>query len=616
MRTVKQYSIEQFMNTERIGGCSFSPDEQSILFHTNKTDIFNVFTVPVMGGLPKQLTDSKKESMFAVSYFPNDMRFLYTCDHGGNENHHLYVMESDGQERDLTPGENIKANFLGWSHDKASFFYSSNERDPRFFDIYEMRVSSFVHRRLFQDETGYLFGAISNDKQYIALRRLHSTADADIFLYNVTSHELEHLTPHTGEIIYSPQTFDPASEYLYYLTDAGSEFQYVARYHLATGQHEVVEKASWDIWAIEFSRNGRYRITVVNEDARTVLRMQDTVTGTLVPLPTLPDGDIMTVKVSDSERLMAFYHHGDRSPANLYVHDFAACRTTRLTDSLNPQINPLDLVESQVIRYRSFDGLQIPAILYKPHQAGATHKVPAVVLVHGGPGGQARKGYKADVQFLVNHGYTVLDVNNRGSSGYGKSFFTADVGKHGREPLWDVVEGKKYLTALDYVDPDKIGIMGGSYGGYMVLAALAFKPEEFAVGVDLFGISNWIRTLRSIPAYWEAIRTAFYKKVGDPETDMDNLRAISPLFHADKIRKPLLVIQGANDPRVIKPESDEIVQAVKRTNGIVEYLVFEDEGHGFIKKANEIHANRSILSFLDRYLRDNGQASDTTALGS
>ena len=207
------------------------------------------------------------------------------------------------------------------------------------------------------------------------------------------------------------------------------------------------------------------------------------------------------------------------------------------------------------------------------------------------------------IQYLVNHGYVVLGVNNRGSSGYGKTFFTADDQKHGREPLWDCVEAKKYLASLGYVDTSKIGIAGGSYGGYMVLAALAFKPEEFVVGVDLFGVSNWVRTLESIPPYWESFRKALYKEIGDPKTDLENLKAISPLFHADKIVRPLIVLQGKNDPRVIKPESDEIVEAVKRKGGVVEYVVFDDEGHGFTKKANEIRGYKAILDFLDKYLK-------------
>ena len=408
---------------------------------------------------------------------------------------------------------------------------------------------------------------------------------------------------------YSPQAFDPTSKYLYYLTDEGGEFQYVKRYELATGKTEVVEREPWDVMYTYFSEGGKYRVTATNADARTVIKVREHATDRPVQLPKLPDGDITGVTISPSEKLMAFYLNGDRSPPNLYVYDFATRKATRLTDSLNPEIDPADLVDSQVIRYKSFDGLPIPALLYRPHGASAENKVPAIVLVHGGPGGQARTGYKAQVQFLVNHGYAVLDVNNRGSSGYGKTFFTADDGKHGREPLWDCVEAKKYLISTGWVDPRKVGIMGGSYGGYMVLAALAFKPEEFAVGVDVFGVSNWVRTLQSIPPYWEAIRKSLYKEIGDPATQLEQLRASSPLFHADKIRRPLIVLQGANDPRVIKPESDEIVEAVRKNNVPVEYVVFDNEGHGFTKKANEIRANRAILEFLDKHLKGGGAAA-------
>jgi dipeptidyl aminopeptidase/acylaminoacyl peptidase len=352
-----------------------------------------------------------------------------------------------------------------------------------------------------------------------------------------------------------------------------------------------------------FSRNGKYRVTAVNQDARTVIKIYDAKTGREVPLPKMPNGDITGVNISPSEKLMAFYLNGDRSPSNLYVYDFATRKATRLTDSLNPQINPADLVDSEVIRFKSFDGVEIPSILLKPHGSDAAHKAPAVLLIHGGPGGQTRTGYSALSQYLVNHGYVVLGVNNRGSSGYGKTFYVSDDGKHGREPLWDCVEAKKYLQTLPYVDAQKIGIMGGSYGGYMVLAALAFKPEEFAVGVDLFGVSNWVRTLQSIPPYWESIRKSLYKEIGDPNTQLENLREVSPLFHADKIVRPLIVLQGANDPRVIKPESDEIVENIKKRNGVVEYVVFDNEGHGFTKKANEIRAYKAILDFLDKYLK-------------
>jgi dipeptidyl aminopeptidase/acylaminoacyl peptidase len=602
----RQYTIEQFMDTVRVGGASFSADEKEVLFHSNKSGIFNVYTVGTTGGNARQLTNSTKESTFAVSYFPNDARFIYSYDKGGNENSHLYL-GGDGPERDLTPGEKTKANFLGWSHDRKTFFFSSNERDARFFDVYEMNPADMKATLIFKDEIGYALSDISNDKRYLAFNKTgESTTDADIYLYDTQSKEIKNITPHQGEISFSAQSFDPQTRFLYYTTDEGGEFQYLKRYELATGKSTDVEREPWDIWTTYFSHNGRYRVTVINQDARTVIRIYNTTTGKQVALPKLPDGDITGVTISPSESRMAFYLNGDRSPANLYVYDFASRKATKLTNSLNPAISAADLVDAENIRYKSFDGMEVPAILYKPKQASSTAKVPALVLVHGGPGGQARRGYKAQVQFLVNHGYAVLDVNNRGSSGYGKTFFVADDRKHGREPLWDVVEAKKYLQSLGWVEESKIGVMGGSYGGYMVLAALAFKPEEFAVGVDIFGVSNWVRTLQSIPPYWESFRKSLYKEIGDPTTQLEMLKESSPLFHADKIRRPLIVLQGANDPRVIKPESDEIVEAVKKSGVPVEYVVFDNEGHGFTKKANEIRANKAILEFLDLHLRGTG----------
>lgn len=611
-RAVKQYTIEQFMDTTRTGGSSFSSDEKQVLFHSNKTGIFNVYSVSVAGGAARQLTTSAKESTYAVSYFPSDARFIYTYDRGGNENSHLYVRELSGVERDLTPGEKTKASFLGWSFDRKSFFYSTNERDARFFDIYEMTIADFKSALIYKDETGFNFGDISNDGKFIAFQKSGGAAtDADVFLYNTATKELKNITEHKGDVQNSPQSFDPQSKHLYFLTDAGGEFSYVARYDLATGKTETVEKSSWDVSYTYFSRGGKYRVVAVNADARTQIKVYDTKTGKAVELPKLPNGDITGVNISESEARMAFYLNGDRSPSNLYVYDFASKKVTKLTDSLNPEINADDLVESEVVRFKSFDGMEIPSILYKPHGADAAHKAPALLLIHGGPGGQTRTGYSPVTQYLVNHGYVVIGVNNRGSSGYGKTFFASDDGKHGHEPLWDCVEAKKYLQSRGYVDAQRIGIMGGSYGGYMVLAALAFKPEEFAVGVDLFGVSNWVRTLQSIPPYWESFRKSLYKEIGDPSTQLEMLREVSPLFHADKITRPLIVLQGANDPRVIKPESDEIVENIKKRNGVVEYVVFDNEGHGFTKKANEIRAYKAILDFLDKHLK-----SGTVAAGN
>ena len=317
----------------------------------------------------------------------------------------------------------------------------------------------------------------------------------------------------------------------------------------------------------------------------------------------MPEGDITNVNISDSENLMAFYATSSKSPRNLYLYNFETREIKKLTNTLNPEINPDDLVAGEVVRYPSFDGLEIPGILYKPVEASADNPVPVLLWIHGGPGGQTRLNYTPRIQYFVNHGYAVLAVNNRGSSGYGKTFYKADDRKHGNEDLRDCVEAKKFLATLDYIDTEKVGILGGSYGGYMVMAALAFAPEEFDLGVNYFGVTNWLRTLKSIPPWWGSFKDALYAEMGDPYQDSVMLYNKSPLFHADKITKPFIVLQGANDPRVLKVESDEIVEAA-RNNGVdVEYVIFDDEGHGFVKKENNITASKRVLEFIDKQFK-------------
>jgi len=605
-RAPRQYTIDQFMAVVRVAGASFSPDEKRILFSSNQSGIFNAWSAPLGGGSAAQLTRSTTDTTYAVSYFPADERILYTRDSGGDENNHLYVRGKDGQERDLTPaaeGKKLKAAFVRWSGDDRSFFVRTNERDARFFDLYRYDAATYARSLVYQNEKAFEIADVSRDGRWVALDKPNTSLDSDIYLYSVETKDLKHLTPHEGQVSSSTAAFDPGASALYFLTDDGGEFKFVRRYVLGTGKSEDVEKAGWDVLYTGFSWNGKYRYTATNEDARTVIKVVDAKTGAAVPLPRLPDGDLTSVAFSRSERLMAFYLTGDRSPANLHVLDLRTGKVTRLTDTLSKDIDPRDLVDAQVVRFKSFDAMEIPNVVLKPHQAAPDAKAPALVWVHGGPGGQTRKGYSALMQYLANHGYVILGINNRGSSGYGKTFYAADDRKHGREPLWDCVEGKKYLASLPYVDPARIGIIGGSYGGYMVLAALTFQPQEFQAGVDIFGVANWVRTLESIPPYWESFRKALYQEIGDPKTDAEQLKAISPLFHADKIRKPLLVLQGANDPRVIKPESDDIVAEVRKNGVPVEYVVFPDEGHGFTKKANETRAWSTVLRFLDEHLK-------------
>ena len=600
-RPVKEYAAEQFFETFSIINSSFSYDEKSILFTSSKSGVFNAFSVSVDAGPPHQLTQSQKAAIYAISYFPHDDRILFVRDVYGNENHHLYVLDPDGKETELTPGDTVKARFLGWSFEGNHLYYESNERDCQFFDIYQMDLATFTSRILFKNTIGFKCHSVSNDQKYIVFEK-GTRSDCNVYLFNVETEEMRNLTAHQGKIAFRPAGFDANSRNLFYLSDENSEFSYVVCLNLHTNERSVVYSTTANVVAIRFSRNGKYRLILIDKDGRTTFKIIDCQSGKAVELPRFRGGDVKSVTFSKSERLIALYVGGDRNPSTLYVYDFASAKLRKLVESLSPAIDPDDLVESRRVRYASFDGLEIPSFLWKPHQA-KTGKVPGLVWLHGGPGGQTRKGYSPRIQFLVNHGYAILGLNYRGSAGYGKSFMAADEGKHAQDSLRDCVEGKRYLSSLDFVDASKIGIIGASYGGYLVLAAMAFTPNEFACGVDLFGISNWLRMMECFPPYWKPNMDLYYKKIGDPRTEQATLRAISPLFHANNITKPLMIVQGANDPRVLRAEADDMVAAINGRNGSVDYLVFEDEGHGIARKANRIIAYGSILKFLDRYLK-------------
>jgi dipeptidyl aminopeptidase/acylaminoacyl peptidase len=606
-RDVPRYTIEQFLDVTSLTGAAVSPDGSKVLFSSDASGIYNAYEVPVAGGTPRALTDSTDQSIYVRSYFPADERFVYMADEGGDELDHVYVRELDGSVTDVTPGENLKASFAGWAQDDRSFFLLTNERDERYFDLYEVGLTDgYPRERLYEDDDGFAFADISPDRRYLAFNKLNTTSDSDVYLVDRRSGEKKHLTPHEGVASFSAMGFSPDGTALWMTTDEGSEFSRLVSYDLDTGETETILEPDWDVSYAYHSKEGTYLVVGINADARTDLRVYEAATMKPVTLPELPDAEITSVGISRDERLMTFYASSSRRPPNLYVVGLGEGRLReprRLTDASSPELDPDELVDGHVVRFDSYDGVEIPGILYRPRQAGPGTEAPAVIYIHGGPGGQTRIGYNPLIQYLVNHGYGVYAINNRGSSGYGKTFFRLDDQKHGEADLDDVVAAKGMLIGTGWVDPERIGVLGGSYGGYLTLAAMTFRPEEFQAGVDLFGISNWVRTLESIPPWWEAIREALYVEMGDPETSRERFHRISPLFHADRIVNPLMVLQGANDPRVLQAESDSIVEAV-RANGVpVEYVLFEDEGHGFVKKENREEGFRKIREFLDKYLK-------------
>jgi dipeptidyl aminopeptidase/acylaminoacyl peptidase len=613
--TVPKYSAEVFFATTSYAmangaGYAFSPDFGALLISSDQTGVFNAYRLPLDGTPASPLTHSEDNAVFAVSWFPDDERILYTYDGGGNELNHVLVREVDGSNRDLTPGDAVKAQFIGWSDDKQGFYLTTTERNQTSFDLYRYSAKDYSRELIFENP-GFQISFVSGDGRWLALDKPRTSADSDIYVVDLQGSDQEPvlITPHDGNVEYSTFIIQADNQHLIYSTNEHGEFNQAWRINLETGEKSAFVVADWDVVYVGNSPSGQYLTYGINADAKTEAVLRDFETNQELELPALPPGEIRNIRFSGDESKIALIVNADNSPSNIHLIDLEDGTARQLTDALSPEIDAKHLVVSEVIRYKSFDGLEIPSILYKPKDASAANRVPGLVLVHGGPGGQTTTGYRAMVQHLVNHGYAVLGANNRGSSGYGKTFYHLDDRRHGEEDLQDIVYGRKYLESLDWVDGDKIGIIGGSYGGYMVAAALAFEPDAFDVGIDIFGVTNWVRTLESIPPWWESFKESLYDEMGDPATDAERHRRISPLFHAGNITKPTLVIQGSNDPRVLQVESDELVAAIQANEVPVEYIVFPDEGHGFRKKINQVTASNAYVRFLDRYLKG-GSAND------
>ena len=591
------------MTNNRSSGGYFSKDATKLLYSSDKSGIFNVYEMDLTSNKETQITDSKLESYFAISYSPLTNEIIYVADSGGNENFHLFLIRGD-KTIDLTPGKNTKASFFGWTKDEKEMYFLSNSRDSKFFDVYKMNIENLKTKMIFKNDQGYTYYPISNNDKYLLLNLNPSREIDKLYLYELETKKKIEIS--NQEANFWGQGFDKSDENYYYSTNYDSEFLYLMTYNIKSGKRNLVYKTNWDVTRNSLSKNDKYRVVTVNQDAQNKIIVKRTEDDSTINFKGLDKMNVNSILFSDDEKMARISAGASNSPGDIYTYNMQSDELKQITSNLNPEINPSDLIHGEVVRYNSFDKLEIPAILYKPKSASLNNKVPALVWVHGGPGGQSRIGYRPLIQYLVNHGYAILAVNNRGSSGYGKTFYELDDQNHGDKDLKDCVWGKYWLQKQDYIKSENIGIIGGSYGGYMTMAAMTFEPEVFNVGVNIYGVTNWIRTLKSIPAYWESARKSLYKELGDPYSkDSIRLYKISPLFHAKNIKNPIMVLQGANDPRVLQVESDEIVKKARNSGIYVEYLLFDDEGHGFIKKENQIEGYKKILIFLNNYLNKN-----------
>lgn len=606
-KLVSTYDTSMFYQNATFRGASFSYDGESILYTSNQSGCFNVYRIFISNNKIEQLTKNIKQTAIGISYFPSDNRFLFIQDCEGDELFHLWVQEENSKIKDITPGAGIKAKFLQWSEDEKHFWVLHNQRDPKSFDVYCYQSKDYHSKIIFKNEETLTIRAISANGRWLACEKEHNSRSNSLLLYDLGKEKQTEIntlgacTSGSSTVRFKVLCFSPDSKKIFYTSNQDSEFKDAWSFDIKTGKKEKVAQLGWDINALYFSPSGRYRIIECNQDSTTVTSIQDLNFTENVLLSKLPK-TMAHVYFSKDEQYMAFYIESCISSPELHWISFATNKHFQLKASSNLHIPKNDLVSAYVLRYPSFDGLKIPSLLYRPKSASSINKVPAMIWVHGGPGDQSRKTFDPLIQCLVNHGYAVLAVNHRGSSGYGKTFFHLADHKHGDVDIKDCIYGRKYLETLNWIDVSRIGIMGISYGGYVAVASVTFEPDSFNVAINIFGVMNWIRTLNSIPYWMESTRNRIFGVMGDPSLDRERLKAISPYFHAVNIRKPLLVIQGKNDPRVLKEESDDIVRAVCDNGVTVEYLLFDDEGHGFFRRNNQITVANTCLSFLSRHL--------------
>jgi len=615
LQRAKEFPFSRYLNIRSAYGPSFSPDGEHVAFLTDITGVPQVWRIATSGGWPDQLTFFEERCGF-VAYSPTDDQMVFGMDAGGNERQQLFLLSGDGQIiRPLTEEPDAIHAFGGWSHDGRRIAWTANRRDVRHFDVYVQDVTTGEVTCVWQTEGMNEVSGWSPDDRQLLVVRSHSSFDQDLYLLDLASGVVRHLTPHQGQVRYGSVSWAPDGRGLYLVSDRGRDFLALAYLDLTAGPEagghaplRFLAMPEWDVEAVVVSPDGRHLAYLTNVEGYGELAVLDVASGRSLPLPALPGGVLDPPHLYRWGRRLAFSCDGRRlalalsSPRHnpdVWTIDLEAATATQLTRSSRAGIPQDSFAEPELVRYRSFDGLEIPAFLYLPPGAARDGRLPVIVEVHGGPEAQRRPEFNPVYQFFINRGYAIFAPNVRGSTGYGLTYTHLDDVEKRMDSVADLAYGARWLADSGIADPQRIAVMGGSYGGFMVLAALTAYPDLWAAGVDIVGIANFVTFLENTGPWRRHLREAEYGSLAD---DRAFLESISPIHHVDKIRAPLIVILGANDPRVPVGEAEQIVEALRARGVPVEYLRYEDEGHGLVKLKNRLDAYPKMADFLDRHL--------------
>jgi dipeptidyl aminopeptidase/acylaminoacyl peptidase len=596
-----RYAFEQFTAIRRYQPTlTFSPDGGEIAYVVNTSGQFNLWRQSSAGGFPHQLTLFHDQAVRDAAWSPDGQSIVFTADREGDEFKQLYTIPPrGGRPAPLTDAPGVRHELASqpWSPDGRSLAYAGNDREPTDQDVLIRDMAGAEVGRPVAGEASFFPVAWSPGGGMLTVIDSKSNTDTDLYLLSIADGDRRHLTPHDGEIQYYPGPWAADGSGFWLLTDEDREFIGLAFWDLSDGMRwiETPEASVEDVAA---SADGRYLAWTVNHDGYSRLHVRDLVRDRMMALPELPRGVIGTLALSPSGDKLGILLSQPTHPAEVYVLDLERGELTRLTESFLGGIDEADLVEPELIRYPTHDGRQIPAWLYRPEGDGP---FPVILSIHGGPEAQERPTYMYSglYQYLLTRGIGILAPNVRGSTGYGKSYQKLIHRDWGGAELGDFKAAADYLKGLDWVDPDRLGVFGGSFGGFATLSCVSRLPDYWAAAVDIVGPSNLVTFAKAVPPTW---RRFMAKWVGDPETEADFLMERSPITYVDRIKTPLFVIQGANDPRVVKGESDQIVARLRERGVAVRYDVYDDEGHGFTKRENELKAMADTAAFFEERL--------------
>ncbi len=610
-----RFGIDRFLNIRSCTGPSFSPDGRFVSFLTNITGVAQLWQVAAEGGWPVPLTFSS-ESVRGGYYNPVRPEILFSMDTGGNERTQLYLLRGLGNtDHGLGEGWTItdvsrhpKAihSFGDWSHDGEQFAFSATREDASRFDVYVQKAASTEARLVSRGPGGYysVSGWSADDRRLLVLRE-ESNFNQDLYLIDVATGTVQPLTPHQGDVQYHSPHWSADGKSVWVATTAeGRDQTALARIDVETRQLTWEDTPAHEVEGLLPSPRGRWLAWLLNDGGRSVLRLRDLKSGRTVTAPGLPLGVISGLRFARDESRLALVFDGPRYNADVWLWDLngqGEGRPRQLTHASRAGL-PFDrFVEPELIHYTSFDDRKIPAWWYPPASPPADGRLPPVIVnPHGGPESQTRPAFNPIYQYFLQAGYGILAPNVRGSTGYGTVYMNLDNTTRRMDSVNDLAHAAYWLRDQKKADPRRLAVYGGSYGGFMVLAAVTHYPDLWAAGIDVVGIANFVTFLEKTGGYRRAHREAEYGNLREHRAFFEK---ISPIHHVDRIRCPMMVIHGANDPRVPIGEAEQIVAALKKRGIPVEYLRYEDEGHGLAKLKNRLDAYPKMVAFLDRYLQ-------------